>query len=221
MKTPGRFALLALAATACSSAPSGAGAGESSGTDGGGHTTGDAASATSDASPWSAGDASAPGKDAGPGGQDAGPESGSGAGSDGGPGSDAGGGGDDASDGGGGGAHTELAPYFPTWTWNGGSGYAYQSLVDLQKASGLDEVTIAFVLSNGGCNTTTDIEDNKSDVDAFVANGGHVKASFGGADGTYIEAKCKTRADAGLRPSRPSSTRPASPISTSTSSRPP
>jgi Glycosyl hydrolases family 18 len=87
---------------------------------------------------------------------------------------------------------TDYAPYFPTWTWNGGSSYPYQNLVGLQKASGLNGVTIAFVLSNGGCNTTTDIEDNLSDVNAFTANGGHVKASFGGADGTYVEAKCTT-----------------------------
>jgi chitinase len=54
----------------------------------------------------------------------------------------------------------------------------------------LNAVTLAFVLSNGGCDTTQDIEDNVSDVRAFVANGGHVKASFGGADGTYVESKC-------------------------------
>jgi chitinase len=127
-----------------------------------------------------------PGSDGG-GGNDSG--TGSDAGNDAGGGKDAGseGGGD-----GGGGSNTEFAPYFPTWTWNGGKSYAYQNLVGLQKASGLNAVTIAFVLSNGGCDTTQDIEDNKSDVDAFIANGGHVKASFGGADGTYVEAKCKT-----------------------------
>ncbi len=51
-------------------------------------------------------------------------------------------------------------------------------------------MTIAFVLSNGGCNTTQDIEQNASDVKAFIAAGGHVKASFGGADGTYVESAC-------------------------------
>ena len=87
----------------------------------------------------------------------------------------------------------DYAPYFPTWVW-GGSGYAFTGLADLQKKSGLNEVTIAFVLSNGGCNTTQDIEQNASDVKAFIAAGGHVKASFGGADGTYVEAKCTTAA---------------------------
>jgi chitinase len=88
-------------------------------------------------------------------------------------------------------ATTDYAPYFPTWVW-GGSGYAFNSLVDLEAKAGLKEVTIAFVLSNGGCNTTQDIEQNLSDVKAFVAAGGHVKASFGGADGTYVEARCTT-----------------------------
>ena len=84
---------------------------------------------------------------------------------------------------------SDYAPYFPTWVW-GGSGYAFTGLVDLQKKAGLNEVTIAFVLSDGGCNTTQDIEQNMSDVKAFIAAGGHVKASFGGADGTYVENAC-------------------------------
>jgi Ricin-type beta-trefoil lectin domain len=86
-------------------------------------------------------------------------------------------------------AGVDYAPYFPTWVW-GGSGYAFTGLVDLQRKAGLDEVTIAFVLSNGGCNTTQDIEQNMGDVNAFRAAGGHVKASFGGADGAYVESKC-------------------------------
>jgi chitinase len=88
----------------------------------------------------------------------------------------------------------DFAPYFPTWVW-GASGYAFTSLTDLQKQSGLNEVTIAFVLSNGGCNTTQDIEQNASDVQAFIAAGGHVKASFGGADGTYVESQCASASD--------------------------
>ncbi len=88
----------------------------------------------------------------------------------------------------------DYAPYFPTWVW-GASGYAYTGLVDLQKKAGLNEVTIAFVLSNGGCNTTQDIEQNAGDVQAFIAAGGHVKASFGGADGTYVESQCATASD--------------------------
>ncbi len=83
----------------------------------------------------------------------------------------------------------DYAPYFPTWVWGSG-GYAFTGLADLQTRSGLNEVTIAFVLSNGGCNTTQDIEQNMDDVKAFIAAGGHVKASFGGADGSYVESKC-------------------------------
>jgi len=87
----------------------------------------------------------------------------------------------------------DYAPYFPTWVWGGG-GYAFTSLADLQKKAGLNEVTIAFVLSNGGCTTTQDIEQNLADVKAFEAAGGHVKASFGGADGSYVESGCKDAA---------------------------
>jgi hypothetical protein len=83
----------------------------------------------------------------------------------------------------------DYAPYFPTWVW-GGSGYAFSGLNDMLKKGGPKEVTIAFVLSNGGCNTTQDIEDNLGDVKAFIAAGGHVKASFGGADGNYVESAC-------------------------------
>jgi chitinase len=88
-------------------------------------------------------------------------------------------------------AAIDYAPYFPTWVW-GGSGYAFSGLVDLQTKARLNEVTIAFVLSNGGCNTTQDIEQNMGDVTAFLAAGGHLKASFGGADGDYVESKCSS-----------------------------
>jgi len=96
-------------------------------------------------------------------------------------------------DAGGSSSKVDYAPYFPTWIW-GGSGYAVSGLADLQAKSGLNEVTIAFVLSNGGCDTTQDIEQNASDVKAFLAAGGHVKASFGGADGDYVESKCSDAA---------------------------
>jgi hypothetical protein len=53
-------------------------------------------------------------------------------------------------------------------------------------------VTLAFVLSNGGCAVTDDIQNNQADVSAYLAAGGHVKASFGGADGTYLENACSS-----------------------------
>jgi Glycosyl hydrolases family 18 len=94
-----------------------------------------------------------------------------------------------SSSGGTGGGSIEFAPYFETWAW-GDSSYPFTGLVDLKAKSGVNGVTIAFVLSNGGCAPTEDVQDNQADVDAFKASGGLVKASFGGADGTYLEAAC-------------------------------
>jgi hypothetical protein len=119
-------------------------------------------------------------------------EAGSG-GEEGGPGPSEGGPGPTEAGGGPSPARIDYAPYFPTWVWGSG-GYAYTSLVDLQKKAKLDEVTIAFVLSGGGCKADQGIEQNLADVKAFVAAGGHVKASFGGADGTYVESQCKDAA---------------------------
>jgi hypothetical protein len=45
-------------------------------------------------------------------------------------------------------------------------------------------------LRGGGCTADQGIEQNLADVTAFIAAGGHVKASFGGADGTYVESQC-------------------------------
>src|SRR5947209_16751220 len=63
-------------------------------------------------------------------------------------------GGPDAGEGGAG-PTTEVAPYFYTWGW-GSTSYAFKSLVDLKSQGGPDAVTLAFVLSNGGCAVTTD-----------------------------------------------------------------
>jgi chitinase len=109
---------------------------------------------------------------------------------------DLGGGGDLATGNGGGdlgtpglGVVTEYAPYFYTWGW-GDSSYAFSSLMQMKQKGGPSAVTIAFVLSGGGCTVSTDIQNNLGDVKSFVAAGGHVKASFGGADGTYLENAC-------------------------------
>jgi hypothetical protein len=107
--------------------------------------------------------------------------------------SDAGNGSDGSAPGGGsdGGSApaTEVARYFYTGGW-GSSSYAFPSLVEMKNQGGPGAVTLAFVLGNNGCATTTDIQDNLADVKAYVAAGGHVKASFGGADGTYLENSC-------------------------------
>jgi chitinase len=96
-----------------------------------------------------------------------------------------------SSSGGTGGGAIQFAPYFETWNW-GDSSYPFTGLVDLKNKSGVNGVTLAFVLSNGGCAPTTDIQAHQSDVNAFVASGGLVKASFGGADGTYLDAACSS-----------------------------
>jgi chitinase len=86
-------------------------------------------------------------------------------------------------------AGTEVAPYFYTWGW-GSNSYAFPSLAAMKSMGGPREVTIAFVLADGGCKATHDVQDNLADVKAYLAAGGHVKASFGGADGTYLESAC-------------------------------
>jgi hypothetical protein len=88
---------------------------------------------------------------------------------------------------------TTVAPYFATWAFNDHS-YNTWSLMDAKSKTGLKAATLAFVVSGGGCNldsggTTIDV-DMKSDIAAFQAAGGKVIVSFGGADGTYLEAKC-------------------------------
>jgi chitinase len=85
-------------------------------------------------------------------------------------------------------AGIEYAPYFYTWGWGGN--YGFSSLVQMKQQGGPSAVTLAFVLSGGGCKVSTDIQDNLADVQAYVQAGGHVKASFGGADGTYLENAC-------------------------------
>ncbi len=91
------------------------------------------------------------------------------------------------------GGTTEYAPYFYTWGWENSS-YKFTSLVDMHKKTGVPAVTLAFVLANGGCSTTTSIQSHASDIAAYKALGGGVKASFGGAGGTYLENGCTTSA---------------------------
>ena len=84
---------------------------------------------------------------------------------------------------------TEFAPYFYTWGW-GSSSYAFSSLAEMKAQGGPAAVTLAFVLSGGGCSTSTEIQAHRDDIQAYLAAGGHVRASFGGATGTYLEAAC-------------------------------
>src|SRR5262249_4555611 len=60
--------------------------------------------------------------------------------------------------GGGTGGKIEFAPYFETWAW-GDSSYSFTSLVDMKNKSGVNGATLAFVLADGGCKATRDIQD--------------------------------------------------------------
>jgi chitinase len=96
---------------------------------------------------------------------------------------------------------TEFAPYFPVWSF-ATKGYAYRSLVDVQQLSGVNDLTLAFVLASPGAGCTTDlatsgIAANLGDIQAFQAQGGHLKLSFGGANGLYLQdpTACSTAQD--------------------------
>jgi hypothetical protein len=103
--------------------------------------------------------------------------------------SDAGGGSDSN-----GGSGAIVAPYYYSYGW-GSNSYAFSSLVDMKAKGGPGAITIGFVLSNGGCDATADIHDHLDDVRAYRNAGGQIRASFGGALGTYLEYQCSTADD--------------------------
>ncbi|HEY0193842.1 MAG TPA: hypothetical protein VGC42_22150 [Kofleriaceae bacterium] len=86
-----------------------------------------------------------------------------------------------------------LAPYYYSYGW-GNPAYAFSSLADMKAKGGPAAVTVGFVLSNGGCEVTSDIHGHLDDVRAYTSAGGHVRASFGGAVGMYLEYQCGTAA---------------------------
>ena len=89
---------------------------------------------------------------------------------------------------------TEVAPYFYTWGF-GSNAYKANSLA-AAKANGVSAVTLAFGVSGGGCTLGGGLEvimndsGTKSDVKQFIAGGGRIILSFGGADGQYLESAC-------------------------------
>jgi hypothetical protein len=85
---------------------------------------------------------------------------------------------------------TEVAPYFYTWAF-GASGYTANTLAQA-KADGVTAVTLAFGTSNGSCTLQgfNFSSSTKTDVQNFVAGGGRVILSFGGADGPFLEDDC-------------------------------
>jgi hypothetical protein len=91
-------------------------------------------------------------------------------------------------------AAISYAPYFYAFAW-GNPVYSFSSLVDMKAKGGPNAVTLAFVLSDGGCETSQEIRAQRQDISDYTAAGGRVRASFGGALGTYLEYKCATADD--------------------------
>ncbi len=93
---------------------------------------------------------------------------------------------------------TEVAPYFYTWGFFSNS-YVANSLANAKKA-GVGAVTLAFGVSGGGCTLGGGLDGimndsgAKFDVQNFIAGGGRVIMSFGGADGQYLESACSSTA---------------------------
>ncbi len=88
---------------------------------------------------------------------------------------------------------TEVAPYFASWAYWGGS--TPSTLMEAKANGGLNAATIAFGVSGGGCTLGGGMENimsghGKSDVQQFVAGGGRLILSFGGASGAYLESRC-------------------------------
>ncbi|HEX8611162.1 MAG TPA: RICIN domain-containing protein [Telluria sp.] len=87
----------------------------------------------------------------------------------------------------------DVAPYFASWAYWGGS--TPSTLMQAKAEGGLDSVTIAFGVSGGGCTLGGGMENimsgnGRTDVQQFVAGGGRVILSFGGASGAYLESRC-------------------------------
>ena len=96
----------------------------------------------------------------------------------------------------------DVAPYFESW----GSG----TLTQAQQAAGLQSATLAFAITPGNCSFKVDLLNKLPDARNFVAAGGRLIISLGGADGVYAEIACtdddqlynlldKLMVDAGVR----------------------
>ncbi|MBB5193360.1 chitinase [Silvimonas terrae] len=91
----------------------------------------------------------------------------------------------------------DVSPYFMTWAY-GNNSYAITSLMDAHTKAGLQSATLAFLVSSGGCAVDNSVSQMQSDLTAFQAAGGRVILSFGGANGTYLEAACTSTQMANL-----------------------
>ena len=76
----------------------------------------------------------------------------------------------------------EVAPYFHAW---GGS------LVEAKQSAGMTSAILAFAVTRGNCELVPNFTNKLPDARNYVAAGGSVLLSFGGADGIYAEIACR------------------------------
>ncbi|MDB5886743.1 MAG: hypothetical protein JWR74_2914 [Polaromonas sp.] len=76
----------------------------------------------------------------------------------------------------------ELVPYFHAW---GGS------LNAAKQAAGMNSAILSFATTNGTCALVPDLTNKLADARSYVAAGGKLLISFGGAKGVYAEIACR------------------------------
>ena len=77
---------------------------------------------------------------------------------------------------------TEVGPYF--------QGYTSMSMMDAKQKAGLDNLTLAFGITRGTCALDPYLTDRMAEARQFVAAGGKLAISMGGANGVYAEVSC-------------------------------
>ncbi len=76
----------------------------------------------------------------------------------------------------------EVAPFFHSW---GGS------LVEAKQSAGMTSAILAFAVTRGNCALVPNFTNKLPDARNYVASGGQLLMSFGGADGIYAEIACR------------------------------
>ncbi len=76
----------------------------------------------------------------------------------------------------------DVGPYF--------QGYTTASLMDAKQKAGLDNTTLAFAITRGTCAFDPYLTDRMAEARQYVAAGGKLAISMGGADGVYAEVSC-------------------------------
>ena len=76
----------------------------------------------------------------------------------------------------------EVAPYFHSW---GGS------LIEAKQSAGMTSAILAFAVTRGNCALVPNFTNKLPDARNYVASGGQLLLSFGGADGIYAEIACR------------------------------